>query len=441
MRSSIGLALTTTVVLLILVAFSAARYFTFDRPPESESSPNRSTYNSGPTGTKAFYQLLEQSGRPVGRWRESFKKLEGEGIHSTLVMVGPFEPATLRDPEETRALERWVSNGGRLLLITRHLQFGFRGSPLRMILPAVTGSEAEIDPESDQYILQPTRVTRGLRGLAISRLAPRLQLDQSSIDPASGALIDDADPISDLDDPSADPVGPLSAPITHLGDEGGAILLDFNFGGGRVLVLADPFVTANNGIGRGGNLDLMLNLIGEIYEPSAGSGGLVLFDEYHHGYRNDSNPFVLLLRGTPWPLILLQSAVFLILLGHHLSRRFTRPLPRPVVDRLSPLEFVDSMANLQQAAEARDLAVENIYPRFRARLCRYLGLSTQAGNDEVVASLMKLKPELAGLHLGQTLAECEMVLNGQPATDQQLLLTIARLRAAEAVLPASSPRR
>lgn len=441
MRRSIGLVLTTAGVLLILVAFSAARYFTFDRPTESEASPNRSTYNSGPTGTKAFYQVLERSGRPVGRWRESFRQLEQEGRHSTLIMIGPFEPATLRDPQEIRALERWVSNGGKLLLVTRHLQFGFRGSRLRMTLPAATGSEAEIDPKSDRYILQPTRVTRRLRGLAISRQASRLRLDQSPIDPASAAHIDDLAPLSAPEDLTGDLVGPLSAPITHLGDEDGAILIDFNFGGGRVLLLTDPFVMANNGIGQGENLDLMLNLVGEIYEPADGSGGLVLFDEYHHGYRNDSNPLFTLLRGTPWPLILLQAALLVFLLCHHLSRRFTRPLPRPVIDRLSPLEFVDSMASLQQAAQARDLAVDNIYPRFRARLCRYLGLSPQAGNDEILARQVKFKPELAEFQLGQTLAECEMVLRGQPVTDQQLLLIISRLRAAEAALPVGNPRR
>ncbi|MFZ4985181.1 MAG: DUF4350 domain-containing protein [Blastocatellia bacterium] len=436
MRSPMGLILTAMVVVLIFVALSAARYVTFDRPAESEASPNRSTYNSGPTGIKAFYQVLENSGRPVGRWRQSFRQLELDSSHTALVMVGPFDHSTLRDSEEIRALERWISNGGQLLLISRDLQFSLRGGPLRMSAPAVPSGEAAVDPDGDRYILQPTRITRGLRGLALTHLASRLQVDPLPL-AADDRLSRDENsvPESDQETPLDDLVGPFAAPITHLGDDDGAILLDFNFGAGRVLLLTDPFVVANNGISRGANLDLALNLIGEIYESGGNSQQLILFDEYHHGYRNDTNPLITLLRGTPWPLIMFQAVLFMVLLGHQLSRRFTRPLPLPAIDRHSPLEFVDSMAGLQQAAEARDLAVENIYPRFRSRLCRYLGLSTQARDEEIFTRLARLKPEVANDQLRQTLAECELILEGQPVTDQQLVRIIGSLRSVDAALP------
>jgi hypothetical protein len=78
----------------------------------------------------------------------------------------------------------------------------------------------------------------------------------------------------------------------------------------------------------------------------------------------------------PW--LLLQGLLLTLLIAFSIGKRFARPLPLPQVDRHSPLEFVGSMANLQQVAQARDLALENIYPRFKASLCRRLGLSSRA---------------------------------------------------------------
>ncbi|MFM8393444.1 MAG: DUF4350 domain-containing protein [Acidobacteriota bacterium] len=127
MKRTIGAILMIIAALLLLAGLSAARYISLDRPTESETQPNRSTYNTGPTGSRAFYQLLEASGRPVGRWRENFQKLEQNGDRSALIMIGPFNPATFRNEEEIRALERWINNGGQLLLITRQLQFQLRG--------------------------------------------------------------------------------------------------------------------------------------------------------------------------------------------------------------------------------------------------------------------------------------------------------------------------
>jgi hypothetical protein len=55
------------------------------------------------------------------------------------------------------------------------------------------------------------------------------------------------------------------------------------------------------------------------------------------------------------------------------GRRFGAPAPAPRVDRRSKLEFVASMAELQQRARAFDLAIENVYGRTRRALARYGG--------------------------------------------------------------------
>ena len=55
-----------------------------------------------------------------------------------------------------------------------------------------------------------------------------------------------------------------------------------------------------------------------------------------------------------------------------------RAVPSPRPDRRSKLEFVSSMAELQQRARAYDLAVENVYQRTRRALARYAGLPATA---------------------------------------------------------------
>ena len=62
MRRYFAGAVTIIIVIAVLVGLSAAGAIEFDRPIENEFAPNRSTYNSGQTGTRAVYQLLEESG-------------------------------------------------------------------------------------------------------------------------------------------------------------------------------------------------------------------------------------------------------------------------------------------------------------------------------------------------------------------------------------------
>ena len=38
------------------------------------------------------------------------------------------------------------------------------------------------------------------------------------------------------------------APITHIADQNGALLVDYSYGLGRVVVLSDPYIVSNGGI-------------------------------------------------------------------------------------------------------------------------------------------------------------------------------------------------
>jgi hypothetical protein len=424
MRSYFAGAVTIIIVIAVLVGLSAAGAIEFDRPTENEFAPNRSTYNSGQTGTRAIYQLLEESGTPVARWRKHYSSLEAEAEDSILVIIGPFQSGQKISEEEAFALQVWISTGGRALIISRSPFDQFGDPAIRAKAPEKLPVHYEtpeqfIDRESDELIAQPTELTRGIRGLALSDFATRMIFHpQDRAKAARTGVVETAPSPEEYSAPA------LYAPVIHLGDKDGAALADFTYGEGRVIFLSDPFVVANNGIARGGNLTLAMNMLRSMGSPDR----RIFFDEFHHGYYEGGNPLVNYFRGTPAPWLVLQGLGLSLLIVYTYSRRFARPLPLPQVPRHSPLEFVGSMANLQQAAQARELALENIYPRFKAGLCRRLGLSSRASRDEIVAGARRRRLAISEIELRQTLSDAEMTLAGELIDDARLLALVSRMR-------------
>src|SRR5262245_18397492 len=432
MRRHFGVTVAIIIVIAALIGMSAVGNIEFDQPIENEFAPNRSTYNSGPTGTRAFYQLLEESGAPVARWRGRYSSLFAEAKNSILVIIGPFSPGLKISDEDAVLLQSWISSGGRALIISRSpiQQFGdpANRAKAREKFPAWDATpEQFIDAESDKLIAQPTELTRKVRGLALSDFASRMSFHpqekagRTNRTNGKGAAEPPADPGEAKEEYSAPT---LYAPVIHLGDKDGAALAAFTYGAWRVIFLSDPFVTANNGIARGGNLTLAMNILRSMGAPER----RVLFDEFHHGYHTGGNPLVNYFRGTPAPWLLLQGLGLILLIVYTYSRRFARPLPLPQVPRHSPLEFVGSMANLQQAAQARELALENIYPRFKAGLCRRLGLSSRASRDEIITGARRRRFHISEIELRQTLSDAEMTLAGEAIDDARLLTLVSRMR-------------
>src|SRR5438045_5951807 len=93
------------------------------------------------------------------------------------------------------------------------------------------------------------------------------------------------------------------------------------------------------------------------------NGCLIPFYEFHQCRAATHNPLIQYFAGTP--VLAICAQLMLIALAVVWSRgiRFARPLPLAHVDRRSILEFVASMAELQQRAKAHDLALETIYSR------------------------------------------------------------------------------
>ncbi len=109
------------VIVGVLIALNAASYLRLERRNDTESLPNRSTFNAGATGTRAFYELLQDSGKSVIRWQETPSALftrSGKNI-KTFVVIGELRQSF--NAEESRDLLNWVRQGGRLVIIDREL--------------------------------------------------------------------------------------------------------------------------------------------------------------------------------------------------------------------------------------------------------------------------------------------------------------------------------
>ncbi|HEX3558940.1 MAG TPA: DUF4350 domain-containing protein [Pyrinomonadaceae bacterium] len=471
MKARLLIFLTVVLMVVLLVALNAASYVRVEQEGDTELLPDRSTLNAGGTGALALFEYLQQKGVDVVRWRQPMSALlaEDEAARpASLVVVGKLRHAF--EKREADAVLRWVEGGGRLVLVDR--------SPDPKLLPTAAGGwrvgselfeypgpevrtdDAELMTRGVPLLspAQPTALTRDVAEVARSRFAGRLHVYQTNVNPpaarganprgprsnntptptpeADGGLFggEASAPAPPAPAPAPRPsasdaqeVGESSAPVVHLKDgrEGeGALLVDYAYGRGRVVVLSDPYIVSNGGINRADNLFLAAGVV------TGGRAGRVAFDEFHQGYGATENEFFAYFRGTPVLWLFAQTLMLVVALVWTRGRRFARAIPAPRADRRSKLEFVASMAELQQRARAYDLAVENIYQRTRRALARYGGVGANAPLEQVAARVAA-RSGRDPKELEALLRECEDSIAGAPLTARRALSLARSLRELE----------
>jgi hypothetical protein len=389
---------STSAIILVIVIFFIFVFLNFiflvdtREDEETESDGDRSSYRSTSYGTLAFYTLLEESDYPVIRFEAPLTQLNERGHIGTLIIVAPPAQYGLKN-DELASLIDWVEAGGLLIIIDREI-FISLGDLKIMTTSAIARSNAKP--------LQPTPYTIGVRRVALSQYATRVIID--------GRLV-----------------------TAHIGDDQGAVLADARLGSGRVVVLTEPYVIANNGIAQADNLNLALNLLHD--RPK----GLIAFDEYHHGHgaypslARTPEGIIAYFRGTPIPWMMVQAGLMLVLIIYTRGRRFARPLPLKREPRTTNLEFISSMANIIRLARATDLAMENIYSEFRRRLCQYSGQPTTVETGRL-ASAVSRRAKLKERDLSLLLTRCELIARGKAVSDSELLDLVARIRDLESRL-------
>lgn len=452
---------------VILIGLNAASYTQKEQTPDSELFPNRSTFNSGATGTQAFYTLLAETGRRPVQWREPPAALitAGDNAPSVFVITGDVR-RSFTEPEVNDLL-RWVSTGRRLVVIDREPAKGLMttsatwridvASPLNPDIYTVdasdqkqmTGSTAATKP------VQPTLFTQNVNAVQASKFAASVAFERlvdeyeefddespppSRIDPppVTGGErqpkgfdrqiddgIDRLPGAPSIELPMATSVESPSqvGPVVHFGSTGSNLVVGVPYGEGEIVYLADPFVVSNSGIHLVDNAQLAINLVS--------TNGTVAFDEYHQGYGVDSNRFLQFFAGTPVVAIFFQAVVLVGSVFFSRSRRFARPIPESEPDRLSKLEYVAAMSDLQERTKAYDLAVENIYAEFRRRLSRQFGLDNFHVRFDDLAIRVAERTGLDKAHLAEIFHRCEEVTRGEPTSRKETLRLTSELRTIE----------
>lgn len=425
MRQRLTIILTVILILGALVVLNTITYVQKEKPLDTEVAPNRSTYHSGPTGTRALYDFLSESGFKVIRWREAPDHLLTTGANiRTLVVIGstqlPFSD------EHAEPILAWVSRGGRLILIDRE--------PPRLLMPLsgdwlinMKGYRfpfADIDPADPKAMtqtvsaiqpVQPTLFTQNIQAVLPSQFAARVRVTptKQSLDKEESETTAENGDLS-------------PAPVVHVADEQGPLLVDYPHGAGRIVILSDPYIVANGGIELRDNLQLAVNTITSV-------DGLIAFDEYHQGRGVTRNALATYFAGTPVIPIAAQIVLLILLILWTRGRRFGRALPLAQIDRRSSLEFVASMAELQERSRAYDLAIENIYSRTRRVLARHAGVDYNSPRS-LIASRVASRSSLDAAKLETLMRQCEETVNGGAINWRQAIDLVRRLREVERTL-------
>lgn len=473
MKQKLLIVLSLGLLILLLAGLNAATYVQKEKVPDTEFAPNRSSHNPGSTGTLAYYTLLAETGRKVTRWQTSLETIASETKNkpSVLVMAGPLR-RELTDEEDVQ-LMKWVGDGGTLLLIDRDPALRLAATTANWQLSIKTNTNPDlytVDSGDQKQMtagtpalkpLLPFYLSRGVNSVQPSRFASDIDLERfrdtestSHRPPLRGDVAPAPPPpaptgsatpfdfygdaqLSDEDDeaPADDGSDTVSiqfpekpptfeAPLVHFGTADTNLLVEAPFSNGRIIILSDPFIVSNAGINLVDNSRLAINLVTE-------TDGLIAFDEYHHGYGANNNRFFQYFEGTPVIAIFLQVGLLAALIFFSQSRRFARPVPEPEPSRLSKLEYVSAMAELQQRTRAYDLAIENIYSDFRRRVSALLGLDNTTTGRRVIAEGIAERTGDNARDIYELLQRCEDAIHGEPVGRKETVELIEQLRAIE----------
>ena len=294
--------------------------------PAKQAVGRPSSYSTDWLGTKAAFLLLQQSGYRVERWESPPEELPEDPAGATLIFAEPSEQGS---GEERAAVSRFVSAGGRLLVM------GASGASFAPQSAAIPIPDSDLTPKPFSALL-PT---------PLSRNAPEVTM----VAPDEWG-----------------PLAPSQLALYERNSKPGVIW--YRFGKGHVIWWAIASPISNGSIREKGNLALFLNSVGP-------ANSRVLWDEYFHGMRRSLTSYF---AQTPLPWAGLQLACAFAAIMFTFSRR-SGPVRMPVGEsRLSPLEFVDTLGSLYQTARASPAAVEIAYQRLRLALVRKLGIPAKA---------------------------------------------------------------
>ena len=343
-----------SVIILLFAILILIMFFVLQRSTQSTSSNTPySTYSDDSNGVKPLYDTLKKLKFRVKRVRAEPYTLPPD--LSALFLVQPHDVLEA----ETRAeMQAFVEQGGILVIAaTQNLHGLLSDYGLQIVeaeKPLITSLRLSPDP-----FFENTPVDH-----FISFTACRIH-----------------------------PVEREPAPLFGVGTE--YSIITFRVGEGRVFVLSCPYIFTKHGLGFEANTTLVYNLLTHL-PPKSRIG----FDEYHHGFRIQTESQSRSLSGQliglfwripiGWALIYAGMLILIFLLLH--GRRFGHPIePNRSRRRLSS-EYVLAMENLYRKGRKRAAVLAHIRNEFRRNLAAPWNITPTLDIPTFVNEIAKRKP-------------------------------------------------
>jgi hypothetical protein len=334
----------------LLLVMTLVAWLSSNQSDQGAGSP--SSYNVQRRGAKAAYLLLKQSGYAVERWKQPPAQLPADASGVMLVLAGP---ESYPQAEERSGIVSFLLRGGSVLIagVAPNAfvpQSGAHAEELRV-------GFAECEPAA------PTSLTRG------------------------GPISQDGDLVWDSSKDAA--VVHFVTPSKE-GDHAHPVVVSYALGRGRVIWWASALPLTNAGIRNRGNLDLLLNSVGDRRR--------ILWDEYYHeehemAATHSSNPAQM------WALAQVGFLALLVIVTF--SRRSGPVVPLVRESRLSSLEFVETLGSVFHRARGTQVAVEIAFSRFQQIAARRLGIRGTANAKDILLAMaqrgLKVPADVASL--------------------------------------------
>lgn len=255
MSARAWLIVAGAAVLAVLIAAVISGPSVGDRP---------TVRSARPAGLLAAFRYLEARGYPVERWERPLDRL-ALGQSGTLVIAAPF--TVVPGSERVAHLKRWVSAGGRLVLLTS----GQRPAAAESLL--LSGLQLDAQDLGNR----PPLSWSGWRDWVTGgrRLVPSNRRPE-------GARYPDAELVSAEVSHVVPPA--RGAEILFEDTDGTAAVFRERYGDGWLVVVNDSSVLANENVAEAGNLALVEAIAAEGASPG-GEPGTIWFCEWLHGFR------------------------------------------------------------------------------------------------------------------------------------------------------------
>ncbi|HLL85259.1 MAG TPA: DUF4350 domain-containing protein [Longimicrobium sp.] len=381
-----------------------------------------STYRSEAEGARGVFLLAQESGLQVGREKRDLVQIE-EGASLVLLGVrGGYGDSDFEDelanaavkptgadggtPDEDEDEDETAPRGLMDLLRNDHLTAEEREKVLEHVKEGHTLVYVPPGAPRRDSLLEAVKITP----TPAPELKPRLR----TLVPAQPSAYTLGVERVEAEVKLHLSLGPHGVPLLVDDHTGAVVAAATPYGDGQIVVLGAPELGMNQALSRADNARFWLSLL----EASAAGRDRLLFDEHHHGFRDDRSVAAFAARYG------LQFAIAQLLLGLCLwaasLKRFGRPRAPPSEARVGGVDVLSAAGRLYRAGKHRRHAAQLIADGLTQDLASPAGLPLRAKAEDIITALRARNRA----DLGDGLAEVRALASG--ADSEHAVVEVAR---------------